>query len=186
MNLLTERTARDAALIVVDMQEKLLAVMNDRSRVVGNTLRLIQAASVLKIPVHGTEQYPKGLGPTIPEIAELIPNRGSKLTFSCCKLPEIVEQLHGRAVRHVTVAGIEAHICIAQSALDLLRMGFSVTVPADAVSSRFPLDWEFALRRLEHAGAVVSTTEAILFEWIGTADSAHFKEISRLVKTPVA
>ena len=185
MNLLTERSARDAALLVVDMQEKLLPVMDERSRVLGNTLRLIRGAALLGIPVCATEQYPKGLGSTVPEIASLIPTRGSKLTFSCCKLPEIVEQLHGRGVKHVTVVGIETHICVAQTTLDLLRMGFAVGIPADAVSSRFKLDWEFALRRMEHAGAMVTSTEAVLFEWIGTADSPKFKEISALIKTPL-
>ena len=94
-------------------------------------------------------------------MAELIPDRPAKTTFHCCAVPQLLEQLYGRHVRHVTVAGIEAHVCVAQTALELLDLGFRVQVPADAVASRHKIDWEFALRRLEHAGAVVSTTEAV-------------------------
>jgi nicotinamidase-related amidase len=185
MNLLDRRSARDAALLVVDVQEKLMALMEDRARVVGNSVRLIRAAALLGIPTWATEQYPKGLGPTVSEIAALISQRSEKLTFSCCGVPELVEQLHGRGIRHVTVAGIEAHVCVAQTALDLLRLGFGVGVPADAVGSRNRLDWELALRRLERAGAVVTSTEAMLFEWLGTADHPQFKAISALVKEAV-
>ena len=95
-------------------------------------------------------------------------------------VPQLLEQLYGRNVRHVTVAGIEAHVCVAQTALELLDLGFRVQVPADAVASRRKIDWEFALRRLEQAGAVVSTTESVLFEWTETADRPEFKAISEL------
>ncbi len=116
-------------------------------------------------------------------MAELIPDRPAKTTFHCCAVPQLLEQLYGRNVRHVTVAGIEAHVCVAQTALELLDLGFRVQVPADAVASRHKIDWEFALRRLEQAGAVVSTTEAVLFEWTETADRPEFKAISELIKT---
>jgi nicotinamidase-related amidase len=103
-------------------------------------------------------------------------------------VPQLLEQLYGRHIRHVTVAGVEAHVCVAQTALELLDLGFRVQVPADAVSSRSSVDKEMALRRLEIAGAVVSTTEAVLFEWLETADRPEFKAISALVKnqTPTA
>ena len=185
MNLLDRRLARDAALLVIDVQEKLLAVIADGARVVGNSVRLFRAAGLLEIPAWATEQYPKGLGPTVPELAGLVPQRCQKLMFSCCGVPELVEQLHGRKIRHVTLAGIEAHVCVGQTALDLLRLGFNVSIAADAVASRSRFDWEMALRRLECAGAVVTSTEAVLFEWLGTADHPQFKAISALVKQPV-
>ena len=97
-------------------------------------------------------------------------------------MPKLLEQLYGRNVRHVTVAGIEAHVCVAQTALELLDLGFTVQVPADAVASRHKIDWEFALRRLERAGAIVSTTESVLFEWTETAERPEFKAISELIK----
>jgi nicotinamidase-related amidase len=175
-------TAPRGALLVIDVQEKLIAAVPDRERLVANTLRLIRAAKLLDVPVWATEQYPKGLGATIPAIAELIPERPSKLSFHCCAAPQILEQLYGRHVRHVTLAGIEAHVCVAQTALELLDLGFRVQVPADAVASRYESDQKFALRRLENAGATISTTEAVLFEWCETADRPEFKAISGLVK----
>lgn len=181
---LTERlTAQYGALLVVDVQEKLMPLIADRTLVETNTVRLVKAAQALRIPVWATEQYPKGLGPTVPALAELIPERPAKTTFHCCAVPQLLEQLYGRRIRHVTLAGIEAHVCVAQTALELLGLGFRVQVPADAVSARGKLDWEFALRRLEHAGAVVSTTEAVLFEWTECSDRPEFKLISELVKT---
>jgi nicotinamidase-related amidase len=136
----------------------------------------------MKMPVWATEHYPRGLGATVSAIAGLIPDRPTKLTFQCCAVPQLLEQLYGRHIRHLTVAGIEAHVCVAQTALELLDLGFRIQIPADAVASRHAIDREFTLRRLEIAGAVVSTTEAILFEWLETADRPEFKMISELVK----
>lgn len=180
---LTERlTARHGALLVVDMQEKLLAAMPERDRVIENVLRLIRGARELEIPVWGSEQYPRGLGSTAAAIAQLIPERPTKLTFHCCAVPQLLEQLYGRHIRHLTVVGVEAHVCVSQTALELLDLGFRVQVPADAVASRLELDWQFALRRLENSGTVVSTTEAVLFEWLETADRPEFKTISEMIK----
>jgi nicotinamidase-related amidase len=175
-------TARNGALLVVDLQDKLLAAIADREQVVGNVVHLIKAASTLRMPVWATEQYPSGLGPTTGLVAELIPDRPAKTAFHCCAVPQLLEQLYGRNVRHVTLAGIEAHVCVAQTALELLDLGFRVQVAADAVASRHKIDWEFGLRRLEHARVVVSTTEAIIFEWTETADRPEFKAISNLIK----
>ncbi len=180
---LTQRlTGRHAALLAVDLQDKLLNLIPDHERVVANVALLIRGAKLLKLPVWATEQYPRGLGSTTRAIAELIPDRPAKTTFHCCAVPQLLEQLYGRNVRHVTVAGIEAHVCVAQTALELLELGFQVQVPADAVTSRHKIDWEFALRRLERAGAVVSTTESVLFEWTETSDRPEFKAISELIK----
>jgi nicotinamidase-related amidase len=181
---LTERlTGQHGALLVVDLQEKLLASMEDRERVVANALRLARGAKQLGMPVWATEQYPKGLGPSVAELVELIPERQPKTTFHCCAVPQFLEQLYGRRIRHVTLTGIEAHVCVAQTALELLNLGFRVQVPADGVASRHRIDWDFALRRLERAGAVVSTTEAVLFEWTERSDRPEFKAISELIKS---
>jgi nicotinamidase-related amidase len=181
---LTQRlTGRNGALLVVDLQDKLLEAIADQKQVVANVVHLIRGAEVLGLPVWATEQYPRGLGPSTARVAELIRDRPAKTTFHCCAVPQILEQLYGRNVRHVTIAGIEAHVCVAQTALELLDLGFRVQVPADAVASRHKVDCEFALRRLELAGAVVSTTEAVLFEWTETADRPEFKAISELIKT---
>jgi nicotinamidase-related amidase len=175
-------TAAHGALLVVDMQGKLLDLIADRDSVVANTVLLIKAARLLDLPVWSTEQYPKGLGPTIAEVADLVPDRPSKSMFHCCSTALLLEQLYGRHIRHVTVVGIEAHVCIAQTALELMDLGFRVQVLADATASRNPLDREYALRRLDAAGAVVSTTEAAIFEWTETADRPEFKAISALIK----
>src|SRR4051794_12919140 len=179
----TERlTGQYGALLVVDVQEKLLEHIQHRDAVVANALRLVKAAQHLAMPVWATEQYPKGLGPTIEPIAALIPQRPAKTTFHCCAVPQLLEQLYGRQIRHVTLVGIEAHVCVAQTALELLGLGFLVQVPADAVGSRHKIDWEFSLRRLEHAGVIVSTSEAALFEWTECSDRPEFKAISALIQ----
>jgi nicotinamidase-related amidase len=182
MNLTERLTAPHGALLVVDLQEKLLAKIEEREQVVANALGLVRGAKVLGLPVLATEQYPKGLGPSVADLVELVPQRGSKTTFHCCAVPQLLEQLYGRKVRHVTLTGIEAHVCVAQTALELMNLGFRVQVPADAVASRHRTDWEFALRRLERAGAVVSTTEAVLFEWAECSDRPEFKAISAIIK----
>lgn len=181
MSITNRFTAKGAALLIVDVQDKLLLKMAKGPLVVANSVRLIKAAQILGIPLMATEQYPKGLGPTNPAVAELIPNRPEKVCFHCCAVPAVLEQLFAHKTTHVTLAGIEAHICIAQTALELLHQNFQVQVVADAVASRHEFDAEIALRRLERAGAVLTTTEAMLFEWTETADHPHFKEISALV-----
>lgn len=175
-------TARQGALLIVDLQEKLLARIDGRHELVENSVRLIDGAKLLGVHVFATEQYPEGLGPSVPEVVERVPNRPTKTTFHCCAAPPVLEWLYGHQVRHVTLAGIEAHVCVAQTALELMKLGFVVQLAADAVSSRHRIDWEFAVRRLEAAGAVVSTTEAILFEWAEGADHPDFKALSALVK----
>jgi nicotinamidase-related amidase len=179
-------TAKHGGLLVVDLQDKLLALIPDRATVVARTTALIRGARALGLPVWGTEQYPRGLGPTTAAIAELIPERPAKTSFHCCAVPQFLEQLYGRNIRHVTVVGIEAHVCVAQTALELLDLGFRVQVPADAVASRHRIDWEFGLRRLERAGVVVSSTESALFEWTERSDHPEFKKISEIVKSLVA
>jgi nicotinamidase-related amidase len=176
-------TAHHGGLLVVDLQDKLLDLIPDREAVVAHTAALIRGARALGMPVWGTEQYPKGLGPTTATVAELVPDRPAKTSFHCCAVPQFLEQLYGRNIRHVTVVGIEAHVCVSQTALELLDLGFRVQVPADAVASRRKLDWEFGLRRLEHAGVVVSSTESALFEWTERSDRPEFKTISELVKS---
>lgn len=181
MSLLARMTGRDGALLVVDIQDKLSAKIARSPWVIANTARLVKAARLLNLPVWATEQYPKGLGSTVPPLLDLLPTRPSKTTFHCCAVPEILEQLHGHRLHHLTLVGIETHICIAQTALELMQRGFRVQVPADGVASRFDLDHEIALRRLERAGAVITTTETVLFEWVETADHPKFREISELV-----
>ena len=174
-------TAKGAALLIIDVQDKLLQKMVKGPLVVANAVRLIKAAHLLGIPTMATEQYPKGLGPTNSAVAELIPRRSEKTAFHCYAVAPIFEELWSKPIKHVALVGIEAHICVSQTALELLSQNFSVQIVADAVASRHDFDAEIALRRLERAGAIITTTEAVLFEWIETAEHPHFKEISDLV-----
>ncbi|MBN1908343.1 MAG: hydrolase [Pirellulales bacterium] len=175
-------SAHDTALVVVDVQEKLIPSIHDRERVVWNVRRLLDGAKVLGLPTAGTEQYPKGLGPTLPELAERLGPLPWKLTFSCTGCPEVFKRLREQNVRNLLLCGIETHVCLQQTVLDLLADGWRVFVPVDAVGARHALDHDTALRRMESAGAVLTTTEAALFEWCGAAGTPEFKEISRLVR----
>ena len=175
-------TAHASALLVIDVQGKLMDRIDGRDAVLRNIVAVIKAAQILDVLVLATEQYPSGLGPSVPEVAALIPTRPAKSTFHCCSSGEILEQIHARGIRKLTLVGIEAHVCVAQTALELISAGFEVQVLADAVSSRHAFDREVALRRIALAGAVVSTTEAAIFEWTESADHPRFKAISTLVK----
>jgi len=179
-----ELLSRDESrLLIVDMQEKLLPVINDQEAVLANCLKLIKAAKILEVPATVTEQYPKGLGPTVSAIAERLPHGPEKIEFSCLNCLDwnsTAADPEGRF--KVVVAGIESHVCVLQTVLDLLSQGFRVFVAADAVGSRKPLDREIALQRMASSGAVITTTESVLFEWCERAGTPEFKEISRLVR----
>jgi nicotinamidase-related amidase len=174
----------DTALLVVDVQEKLVPAMAGAARVVWNVRRLIDGAKILGLPVVGTEQYPKGLGPTVGELAERLGPLPSKLAFSCGDCPELFESLAARGVHKILICGLEAHVCVQQSVLDLLADGWRVYVAVDAVGSRYEEDRRLALGRMDSAGASLTSTEAALFEWCATAGTPEFKEISRLAREP--
>jgi nicotinamidase-related amidase len=132
--------------------------------------------------VAATEQYPQGLGPTTPELASKLQALPAKLAFSCGECGEIFTDLRDRGIWKICVCGIETHVCVGQTVHDLLAEGFRVYVAADAVAARGPLDHDIALRRMDSAGATLTTTEAALFEWCGRAGSPEFKQISQLVR----
>lgn len=178
----TQMSAADTGLLVIDVQEKLTVKIPDAAALTRNISFLIDGARLLGMTVVATEQYPKGLGPTVPELAAKLPERAAKLDFSCCAVPAVVEAFQRDARPKIVLAGIEAHVCVQQTALDLLARDFRVYIPADAVASRYAIDHEYALRRLEHAGAIIVTTETALFEWTGGANHPRFKDISNLVK----
>ena len=172
----------DARLLIVDVQEKLIPHIAGAAEMIDRCRRLIRAARLLGVPVAATEQYPQGLGGTVPELRELLDPPPEKLRFSSAEVlgwAPAGEQDNGRD--KVIVAGIEAHVCVQQTVLDLMTLGYRVYVPADAVASRNRFDWEFALRRMADSGAVITTTEAVLFELCEIAGTPDFQEIRRLV-----
>ena len=172
----------DTALLVVDMQEKLLPKIMMAEEVIRNASFLVNAAKVLGVPVLGTEQYPKGLGPTVEPIRGMLTKVWEKQTFSAVGEGGALDFLKSDARIKVVVVGIEAHICIMQTVLDLLNQGFHVFVCVDAVSSRYAIDVKIALKRMQQAGAILVTAEACVYEWLETAANPAFKEISAMVQ----
>ncbi len=177
-------TRARAGLVVVDIQERLLPAIFEKERVVQNAVRLIQGAAVLRVPVFATEQYRKGLGPTVPEVATAIPGFApmEKVAFSACGADEFVPALKKQKVSEAILCGLEAHVCVPQTCLDLLDKGFRVFVVADAVSSRTPENSRLGVDRMRHAGAVIVSTEMVLFELLAQAGTAEFKQVLALVK----
>jgi nicotinamidase-related amidase len=178
----TQMSAADAGLLIIDVQEKLMPSIRDAATMTRNIAFLIDAARMLQIPVQATEQYPRGLGPTVPDLATRLPERPDKVAFSSCAVPSVTESFRRGGRSKIVLAGIETHVCVLHTALDLLALDFRVYVAADAVSNRYAVDHEYALRRLEQAGAVLTTAETTVFEWVGAAGTPAFKEISRLVQ----
>ncbi len=172
----------DTALLVIDVQEKLIGAIADHQRIVWNISRLIDGAQLLGVPVLATEQYPRGLGHTVAELAQRLEAIPDKVMFSCRECAEPILALRDRGVRRILLTGIETHVCIAQSALDLMAAGFRVYLPVDALGARGLLDHQTALGRLDSAGATLTSTEAALFEWCEQAGTPEFKKISELVK----
>ena len=179
------RIDRDNAIgVVIDIQEKLLPHMFEKDEVVQNTKILIQGLKQLDIPVMVTEQYRKGLGETVDEIAKQIEEfpHYEKITFSCCDDPKFTEHLELSTKRSVIIAGIESHVCVLQTAIDLKQRGFHPYVVTNCTSSRKPEDKQTALIRMQQEGIFLTTYEAILFELARRAGTDEFKAISRLVK----
>lgn len=174
----------DTALIVIDFQEKLVRAMHDRDMLVQNVVKLIKGAQVIGLPILWTEQNPEGLGPTIPEIAELLRDQEPvvKLSFSCCGEASFEEQLEALGREQLLLAGIEAHVCVYQTATDLLDMGFDVEVVSDAVASRTPENKRVGLDKCREYGASITSVETALFELIQVAEGPHFKELIKVVK----
>ena len=173
---------RDSALIIIDVQDKLLSVVARRDTIRWNLRRLAEGAKLLGVPVLATEQYPEKLGSTIDELQEYVGAVPSKLAFSGCGCEAFLEQLEALNVRKLLVAGIETHVCILQTVFDLLTAGYDVFVPVDAVGSRFDVDYETAVNRMNANGVNLVTTEMALFEWCERAGTDEFKQISQIVR----
>jgi nicotinamidase-related amidase len=177
----------NTSLLVVDMQERLLNAFPDERRdgVIARVGLAVRAAQVLGLPTLVTEQYPKGLGPTVAEVREPLGAAFApieKLVFSCGRLPEFRTALSATARRAILVTGVEAHVCVLQTVTDLAADGYRVYVAADAVASRRDLDRDRGLAMMERAGAIVGTTELFLFQLLERAGTDEFKQIAKLVK----
>ena len=180
---------KNCSLIVVDVQGKLAQLMYEKESLFKNIQILIKTAKILNIPIIWCQQVPKAIGPTIPEIVELLPDVEpiNKAAFSCCSDvdpagKQFNDKLNSLNVEQVIICGIETHICICQTALDLLRKGFDVNVIADAVSSRTLENKKIALKRLANEGCKIGSVEMALFELMKTAEHPNFREVAKLIK----
>lgn len=174
----------DSVLMVIDMQGNLYESMQDKSFLLENVRKLVRGMQVFGIPVIVTEQIPEKLGPTIEPVVSLLPDapRIPKSDFSCCGEEKIMKALKALERQQVLLCGIETHVCVYQTAVDLLGFGYDVHLVADAVSSRTVLNREIGIRKLRDEGARLASTEMVLFELIRTAADPKFKEIFRIVK----
>lgn len=175
----------DAVLLVIDFQEKLMPIMKDYETLGLSVAKLIKGCSILGVPVIITQQYAKGLGQTVQVVKEALGeafNPIEKVTFSCCGEPAFIDALEGTKKKMVLISGIESHICVQQTALDLLSSGYEVFIINDCISSRNNNDKKYAQRRMGDAGGIGTTCEAALFELCVSAKSPEFKAISALVK----
>ncbi len=175
-------SARESAVLVIDVQEKLMVKIPNADGLVRNIAFLLDAAKLLDVDITATEQYPKGLGPTVATLAERLPTRPDKFAFSSCAVPQVLDGFRAAGRSKVVLVGIETHVCVLHTTLDLLAAGLQPYLAVDALASRYSVDHETALHRLEKAGAIVTTVETCAFEWMGGAKHPRFKEVSGLVQ----
>lgn len=173
-----------SCLIVIDVQERLVPAMQAPARVIRNTRTLMTAATKLGIPMLLTEQYPKGLGHIVPEL-EYLARGGTvfeKMHFSCMNEPDFAHAFKALNRRQAVIVGMEAHICVMQTGVDLMEQGFEIFVVTDATASRTLESEKACLDRLSAAGAGIVTTEMVVFEWLGRAGTPEFKELLQKIK----
>ena len=177
-------TTEDTALVLVDVQGKLAQAMHNKETLFENLKRLVQGVQILGVPVLWAEQNPDGLGPTLPEIVALLPNQKpvSKLSFSCCGNEKFMKDLKASGRKNMLVVGIETHVCVYQTAADLIDLQYDVQIVADAVASRTPENKQIGLEKCKDAGAGLTSTETVLFELLKEAKGERFKQIIQLVK----
>jgi nicotinamidase-related amidase len=176
--------AEEIGLLIIDIQEKLAASMKHKEQVVANCLHLVEAAKLLKVPILLTEQYPKGLGPTLPEVQEALPEYApfEKLSFDCCQESGFLEKVAAAGRKQWLITGMEAHICVLQTSLGLMQAGYAVQVVRDGICSRSKNNFKAGTAFMDRAGAVLTCTEIVLFQLLQKAGTEVFKVISKRIK----
>jgi nicotinamidase-related amidase len=174
----------ESSLLIIDIQEKLAAVMEMKEAVADNCLHLIELSKMLHIPVVVTEQYSKGLGHTVEELRKTIPAYKpiEKLTFSCCEEPAFMKEVKDLDRKTIILTGMETHICVLQTCIGLLQNGFNIHLVSDAVCSRTRENWKTGVEFMRDAGAVITSTETVLFQLLNRAGTEEFRTISRRIK----
>ncbi len=178
----------NAMLLVIDYQQKLLPLIHDNGPILEAAKLLFKGVRIFNLPILVTEQYPKGIGPTDESLADILREQNAdileKQAFSCCGQSTVREKLRDIDRPQIIVCGIEAHVCVQQTVLDLRMMDHDVFVCADAIGSRQPFDFQIALDRMRQAGAQVTTVESVLFELCNECGTERFKQMIELIKTP--
>jgi len=177
-------TPEDCLLLVIDIQERLAAAMSQREQVTNNAQHLLEIARLQHLPIVVTEQYPKGLGPTVPELTDVLKSatRVEKISFSCCGQAGFLDELRRHERNKIIMCGMETHVCVLMTALDLIGKGYIVHVVSDAVSSRRKENWRTALSTMRDAGAVVTSTETVLFQLLQRAGTDEFRSIAKRIR----
>lgn len=177
-------TSNNAVLVIVDVQGKLATLMKDKDILFGNLVRMTKGAKVLDIPIIWNEQVPEKLGETIAPLKEVLTDNAPlpKNSFSCCGNPAFMDKLKETGRKQVLLVGIETHICVYLTAIDLIKAGYEVQLVVDAVSSRYKVNRSIGIERMKDAGAILTTTEMSLFEMLGKAGGDQFKQIAKIVK----
>lgn len=171
-------------IVIVDVQTKLMAVMRHRERVIDNIIKLLHLSKLFTLPVILTEQYPKMLGSTIKEVKENLTSYDpiQKMVFDCCQVEYFKNCLEAAGLTTIILAGVESHVCVFQTCVSLLERGFNVHVPQDAVDSRTEENWRVGLELMKKAGAVITSTETIIFQILKIAGTEEFKEMLKIIK----
>ena len=174
----------NTGLLVVDVQEKLMPVMKRKQCVIDNIIRLLHLSKLFNLPVILTEHYLKWLGPTIPEIIEYLPvyEPIPKLHFNCCDVDAFNKRLDSENLTNIIVTGVESHICIFQTCVSIIKKGYQVHVPQDAVDSRTDENWRVGIELIKKAGALVSSTETIIYQILKKAGTKEFKKMLKLIR----
>ena len=174
----------DCIFIVIDVQEKLLPHMLNTQKLIRNFKILLEGFQIMGVPIISTQQYPTGLGMTIPEINEKLDSPAiDKITFSCCDENKFMVNLQHTGKKTVILSGIETHICVQQTAIDLSSKGYQTVIVADCVSSRQSIDHDIAINRMRSEGSTITTCESVLFELCRSAQANYFKNLSLLIKS---
>ncbi len=174
----------NTGLLIIDVQEKLMEVMGQKKRVTENIVKLLNLSRLYDLPVILTEQYPKWLGPTLPEVKEFLPSYEpiDKLHFNCCDVDTFNARLEPEGLKNIILTGVESHICVFQTCFSLLERGYSVHVPQDAVDSRTEENWRVGLGLMKETGALITSTEAVIYQVLKKAGTKEFKEMLKIIK----
>ncbi|MBN1848073.1 MAG: hydrolase [Deltaproteobacteria bacterium] len=176
--------SQNTGLLIIDVQEKLIPAINQKERIIDNIKKLIRLSELFNLPVILTEQNPDKIGSTLSEVKESLPAYEpiSKLHFNCCEVDAFKESIESKKLENLIISGVETHICVFQTAMALLKNGYHVQVPQDAVGSRTDENWQVGLHLMRDAGAIVTSTETIIYQILKQAGTDEFRKMLKVIK----